>query len=190
MSREAGGHSGLSSIQAEVYKILSKWWVTRTIARKVNKGRDGFILYLSITVRLLDTYKISCVPSKMATLFENKTKRIYKTIYPTVRRKRQNVHHQWRIQDFPWGGGGVLTSYWVTDSRGGYVLKILCVKTKESGPLGAQWSCMQKLLYSVQPFFLFLHVNWGIISILTIRVPSMAIDFPIIKCYNIIPSKW
>ena len=107
MSREAGGHSGLSSIQAEVYKILSKWWVTRTIARKVNKGRDGFILYLSITVRLLDTYKISCVPSKMATLFENKTKRIYKTIYPTVRRKRQNVHHQWRIQDFPWGGGGV-----------------------------------------------------------------------------------
>ena len=34
---------------------------------------------------------------------------------------------QCRSQDFPWGGG--------VDSRGGYVSKILYVKTKESGPL-------------------------------------------------------
>ena len=44
-----------------------------------------------------------------------------------------SYHNQWRIQDFPVGvdlvGGGV-------DSRGGYVLKNLYVKTKESGPLG------------------------------------------------------
>ena len=36
---------------------------------------------------------------------------------------------QWRVQDFPKGGGDV-------DSRGGYVSKILYVKTKEFGPLG------------------------------------------------------
>ena len=43
--------------------------------------------------------------------------------------------YQWRIQDFPYGGhqphrGG--------DSRGGYISKILYVKTKESGPLGGE----------------------------------------------------
>ena len=36
---------------------------------------------------------------------------------------------QWWIQDFPLGG---------VDSRGGYVSKILYVKTKESGPLGGR----------------------------------------------------
>ena len=44
--------------------------------------------------------------------------------------------NQRRIQDFPWGaptskGGGA-------NSRGGYVSKILYVKTKESGPLGGR----------------------------------------------------
>ena len=41
---------------------------------------------------------------------------------------------QWRIQDFPWGHG---PHGWGIDSRGGYVLDILYVKMKESGPFGA-----------------------------------------------------
>ena len=40
---------------------------------------------------------------------------------------------QWRIQDFPYGAS---TSSGGIDSRGGYILTILYVETKESGPLG------------------------------------------------------
>ena len=43
---------------------------------------------------------------------------------------------QWRIQDFP--QGGAWTSWGDVDSRGGYVLKMLYVKTKESRPLGGR----------------------------------------------------
>ena len=41
---------------------------------------------------------------------------------------------QWRIQDFPWGGVDLVRG--AVDPRGGYVSKILHVKTKESGPVG------------------------------------------------------
>ena len=41
---------------------------------------------------------------------------------------------QWRIQDFPKGGRGPRRG--AVDPRGGYVSKILHVKTKESGPVG------------------------------------------------------
>ena len=40
---------------------------------------------------------------------------------------------QWRIQDFPYGGRGPCRGG--VDSWGGYVSKILYVKTRESGPL-------------------------------------------------------
>ena len=46
-----------------------------------------------------------------------------------------NNTHQWRIQDFPCGGDVDLVGGSV-DPRGGYLSKILHVKTKESGAVG------------------------------------------------------
>ena len=47
-----------------------------------------------------------------------------------------SIYSQWRIQDFPVGGHGPRMGG--VDFRGGYILKILYVKTKESRPLGGR----------------------------------------------------
>ena len=51
----------------------------------------------------------------------------YKTVFMTS--SKVLIQTQWRIQDFPKRG---------IDSRGGYILKILYVETKESGHLGGR----------------------------------------------------
>ena len=43
--------------------------------------------------------------------------------------KRFHCYNQWRIQDFPWGGGGV-------HLRHGHFSVKMYVKTKELGPIG------------------------------------------------------
>ena len=45
--------------------------------------------------------------------------------------------------------GGPRISLGGVDSRGGYVSKILYVKTKESGPLGATWLVGRKTLMTL-----------------------------------------
>ena len=69
--------------------------------------------------------------------------------------KSNNLCVQWRIQDFPYGGRGPRKGG--MDTRGGYISKILYVKTKESGPLGRR---DVRRVRPLDPPLLFFNVWW------------------------------